>query len=251
MRKILPSTNSILSDHKRIGKRFIPPFFDGLGTRQDYSWMNQILPELIWISCLNRYFGLKRGAELVVALSMETRKQFSESPNWFATVSSYSTLTSSQTETIIASLTGLKLLEEIRSGLFQLLSLYPKCPLAFLYQKQSLSRHDYDIILEDFSTLVRELFDRTSYASTFMQGTALYIGFANKLLRVVEDTLLAQFQKLQEYPNTELSLKIASSVRASIPMVVFEQEPPFTSDWANYFWNRGLELVPCEIEVFE
>ena len=46
----------MLSDHKQIGKRFIPPLLDFAGTDvnslEKISWINCRLPELLWLGLL-------------------------------------------------------------------------------------------------------------------------------------------------------------------------------------------------------
>ena len=50
----------MLEDHRREGKRFIPPLMDlsGRDTMLFISYNDSILPELIWIEFLNEKFGL-------------------------------------------------------------------------------------------------------------------------------------------------------------------------------------------------
>jgi hypothetical protein len=53
----------ILSDHRKVGKKFIPPMLD-IGVFKDANWKEFILPELLWIALLNEKHGLRDGAEL-------------------------------------------------------------------------------------------------------------------------------------------------------------------------------------------
>ena len=59
----------VLGDHKRIGKRFIPPFLYQLGSLSEISWVNEIMPEILWIGLLIEHFGYQRGVELGLHLS--------------------------------------------------------------------------------------------------------------------------------------------------------------------------------------
>ena len=57
----------VLSDHKKVEKRFIPPLLQ-LGPLGEIKWIDCILPELLWIGLLNEYYDLSKGAELGLSL---------------------------------------------------------------------------------------------------------------------------------------------------------------------------------------
>ncbi|MBK8982398.1 MAG: hypothetical protein IPM38_08810 [Ignavibacteria bacterium] len=60
----------VLDDHKQIGKKFIPPLLQ-LGNFQDVDWQTIMIPELIWIGLINEMYGIKKGADLSLALPHE------------------------------------------------------------------------------------------------------------------------------------------------------------------------------------
>ena len=92
--------------------------------------------------------------------------------------------------------------------------------------------------------LITELADRGSKQSTFMQATAVYVYFLNDKLKVTSSSALADFTAIEDYPDTEASLKVAASVRATITGITNIPDQP--GDWQNYFWNRGRSLGQCE-----
>lgn len=71
------------------------------------------------------------------------------------------------------------------------------------------------------------------------------IPIANKL-KVFEGQSLANFPAIQYYPETEDSRIVAAGIRATIN-VLWGTEKALT-DWADYFWNRGLELETCNFQ---
>ena len=73
----MPMTNkgNVLSDHKKVGKKFIPPIIDKLGsTFQETSWVKFSIPELVWIALLNYRCGYKDGADLSLSLAKATKE---------------------------------------------------------------------------------------------------------------------------------------------------------------------------------
>jgi hypothetical protein len=60
----------ILANHKQVGKRFIPPFVATLGPLSEVRWVDDVLPELLWLALLNHQHGWKDGADLCLVLPM-------------------------------------------------------------------------------------------------------------------------------------------------------------------------------------
>ena len=54
----------------------------------------------------------------------------------------------------------------------------------------------------------------------------------------IERRLLAKFPEIEKYPHTELSEKVAASIRSSIYMFFTEPHYPQSATWPKYFWIR-------------
>ena len=93
--------HTVLSDHKRIGKKFIPPIIDKLGsTFKETSWVKLSIPELIWVALLNYRCGYKEGADLSLSLA-KAAKEATGKIEWYAPLSSFSALTNKQKNKIV------------------------------------------------------------------------------------------------------------------------------------------------------
>ena len=252
--------NRILSDHRQLGKKFIPPM-QQLGPWKDANWIGLILPEILWIALLNDCYGWVRGAELSLALARaaaeatgidptEFKKQFGKSPKqMFATTTAYATLSGEQEHQAISQLRKTSQLEPIVNGLALLFSYYPNCPLKFLLQ--GLPKHGNASNLEHFKQVLSALLDKYDDPATFTMANAMYIAFCtNKMRVIVEDrnssqkSALANLPAIKDFPNTEESRMVAAGVRASIGVLVTGDNA--STEWPDYFWNRGLELEACD-----
>jgi len=79
------------------------------------------------------------------------------------------------------------------------------------------------------------------------QATAVWLAFDCGRLKFSTGLALAEFPKIQDYPDTELSQRIAASIRSSLNQFFGELDMMASgSAWPVAFWNRGLELEPCE-----
>jgi len=81
------------------------------------------------------------------------------------------------------------------------------------------------------------------------QATAVWLAFDSGALVVNSDMALAQFPKIEDYPDTELSQRVAASIRNTHNMLVGNRRDLDTiSGWHNQFWNRGLVIEKCEFQ---
>jgi hypothetical protein len=70
----------VLSDHKRQGKQLIPPFVAKIGMPQFSSWIDKVIPEVIWIALLHRYAHVAEGNDLAVELARIAQEACSVTP---------------------------------------------------------------------------------------------------------------------------------------------------------------------------
>ncbi len=214
----------ILQDHKRKGKTFIPPLMHGIGPFKETIWAKTALPELLWIALIQDYYGYREGVELITSLSQIAHKCApSVKKRVFATINSLGTLTADEQSCIQSNLADSGELLKIQKALLPLIACYPECPLRFLFQdKPDLSgkRVRY---LKQLKFLVRRMYDKVSIDSVMVQATAIGLAFDSGVLKVFEGLALASFPEIEKYPLTDLSKKVAASIRATMHM--FFNEP--------------------------
>lgn len=232
----------VLKGHRQHGKRFIPPILDYVNL-SEISWLGDLLPELIWIGLMNAQFGMRRGVELCVELAKAASACTTDAKGAYAFMSEYDQLPPAEQECVRGRLSESGALDHVTEGLRLLATHYPECPLAFLWSTKQREVHD-EANLGTFKELVRDLADRRDKAATWVQATAVYVYFLNDKLKVPSSSALTDFTAIEAYPETEASTKIASYVRALINGLSGPLN--LSSEWRNYFWNRGQELESCE-----
>lgn len=202
---------------------------------------------------LNEYYDLSKGAELGLSLArvaLKTRDQ--NSKKWFAPISSFIVLTDEQKNDVIKLLKLSNELRELKQALIPLISFYPTCPLAFLFEGKVPNFENSKENLEQFKLLLSGLFNRWEKRATLVQASAIYIAFATDLLQVAKGSALANFPAVAEFPNTEESRGVSASVRAAVNQFFGTHFYDSLTTWPSYFWNRGLELEPCDYQgVYE
>ena len=87
----------VLRGYRRMGKRFIPPFLQHMSLTES-RWMDERVPELIWIALLIQVFGLKRGTEIALKIAKSAAKCGQPTQKAFAAASDYTMFKPESTE---------------------------------------------------------------------------------------------------------------------------------------------------------
>src|SRR5262249_17895553 len=96
--------------------------------------------------------------------------------------------------------------------------------------------------LETIKKVVGQNFDRRSFESTITQAVVLYAEVVGGRLKYVEGVRPPNLESLFDDFESEQATAAAAHVRMSVNQVFMFHESKIGSAWANYFWNRGLEL---------
>jgi len=233
----------VLQGYRQEGKRFVPPFLQDRNV-EEIPWMDNLVPELIWIALLNRMFGNTEGTALATSIAKAASSCDQSAKRGFATVSDYAALSDEQERCIRSALNAEGTLERALRGLAVLISHYSEFPLSFLADQDGLSEGSLSSTLSDLTEVIASIGDRLSHAATFAQATVVYICLINDQLKVSPGTSLANFTAIEAYPITEESQRVASSVRATVNFLVTTHA---SSGWSSSFWRQGRCLGPCEV----
>ena len=220
----------------------IPPWVATFGEPEDVSWTDTILPELLWIGLLHRKHGQIEGTKLALDLA-RFADETSRCPagGFYGAISDYAILGDPERH---------RLLQRVRESgaltlyleAFNPLLHYPFCPLGFLLEGERLEAAPY---LDVLSELVGVLFDKSHRTTVFVQSTFIYLAFVLDRLKVAEGLALARLPEVERYPDTEISRRIAASVRTAVISFFGKQPNTTRSPWSVEFWNRGYELTDC------
>ena len=244
----MPSKPKILADHKKVRSKYVTPWHQMFGSTIDVSWINEIIPELLWINLIEADYGNHRAVEIVTVVARIARTFVSAVPILtFASASDFARIAPGDRTKILAELKLKGVLPELRKSLSELISWFPTCPLREVFFEEIPSPTPSG--LNAIKSAVVGLYDRHSRSSTMTQATAVWLAFDSGGLVVIKGLALAQFPKIEEYPDTELSLKIAASIRNTVNMLVGNRRDlDSISGWHNQFWNTGLAIEKCEFD---
>lgn len=234
----------ILEGHKRVGKRFIPPMKQ-IPMMTDISYVNDMLPELVWIGLINDRVGYFRGARIIekVFLVIDKIKKEGQEGN-YALISSFNKLTSEQKLDIVASLRNDDVLEIIQNAIAPLVILYDECPLSFMGPPtNTYSEEDLVSIIKQ---CVKKTIDRYETPAVVLYGAMLLSRLVTKTIEFSSNMDLPDFDSVINSPDSDEAKRAAGFMRAN-GLGEFGILK-LSNSWAKHFWDRNYELSPCEFQ---
>lgn len=238
------SRREVLSDHHQYGKKLVTSFTHELGPLNEVSWVNTIIPEVLWIALVQSDYGHGEGVEIITDLARAAREIRPGRPNEtiFGWASAYSGLSAADWASVRHKLGPGEPLRSLQRSLEPLAALYPKFPMQGLLSEGAAVAPGY---LDRVRDTVASLYQRAHRDPMLVQATVVWLAFDADALKVAEGLALARFPEIERYPETELSRQVGAGVRSSLNML-FSTEGS-NHEWPRYFWNRGIELDPCDL----
>lgn len=237
----------VLADHRRIKSKLITPFNAALGPLREVSWINIMIPELLWIALLHRAYGDHRAVEIVTAFTRDVRDHSAAFSNTvWAAAGKFADMSAEAFRSILVGKEALYA-NEMRAALTPLSAWYPAHPLNAICDGTTPIAEP--AMLGHLGRVVTGLYDRSDRDTIMVQATAIWIAFDSGRLKVASDLALASFPEIEGYPQTELSQRIAASIRSSLNQMFGDGQMMASSgSWPVAFWNRGLQLQPCKVD---
>ena len=233
----------VLQGYRQEGKRFIPPFLQH-GSLTETKWMDDRVPELVWIGLLLHVFGVREGTAVAVSIAKAAAKCNQTAKRAFAATSDYMEFSDEQKQCVRSALTAEGTLGKASRGLAALIHHYTEFPLAFLADADCSNEDSSGSTLDDLREAIDSIRDRQGHAGIFAQATVVYIFLVNDRLTVAPHVGLANLPAIQEYPMTDESHRVAASVRSAVTFLLSQDIPTV---WRNSFWNQGRSFGPCDV----
>ena len=239
----------ILKDHKKRGNKFIHPLSEMADS--NHNWVNDTLPELIFVSELMNGCGQIKGVQLAIEFS-ETIAKFVEGDarHYVCFTSFVNNLSEEQKKSLLSELDKKGILGKLQLNLIDFIRLYQECPLNFLLEGTKLDANLVDpTYLSLYKESLLELLDKTSKRSTLCIGFIIAYYIKNRLISMPRELFERSMDvnELINYPDTLKSRVVASSCRASSVMFMSRFiNTTETKRWAKQFWQKGLIIENLE-----
>lgn len=229
-----------LAGHVKRGKKFVSPL-NALQGMRSYSYVNDLLPELLWLGLINDYSGYLRGRDVLECV-VNVGKDWDLPIKNFALQSAYVSLSEVQKFEIIASWESASLLPSIRSALSPLVLLYDRFALRFVGPPPQVV--PTDALVDRLERVLGSAADKYKTPGIMLHGALLMNNLLAGRVHFSSHIELPDFNAVVDRPDSEDARRAASFIRASAMAQIGFVDPP--SEWAQYFWSTSYDLVDCE-----
>jgi len=237
------SQQKILKDHKRIGKRFVPPIMQL--DMQEVSYLNKLLPEIIWMGLVFDRIDYGAGINLCEKIAKLAHETYaSEKHANFALCSSFLRLEDRQKEELVSKLQDQKLLESIQLYLAPLIVLYDNFPMSFLGVTQN--KIEKETLIKRIKEGIKRYIDKYEKPGLVLQSTTIYIRGITGGLFLNKDIEPLDLNSIINNPESEPAKRAGAFVRSSVLMEIMSPEGEPLAKWADSFWDQGLQVDTCE-----
>jgi hypothetical protein len=237
----------ILEGHKKVGKKYIPQILQWPGFRE-INWVNDIIPELIWIAVLQQKIGYRIASEAMADLH-KMYIEVCDTKYLHSFFSSYHTLSDSAKETFRKKFEKSEYYEKVFEGLKDLQHYYPNHPLQFLYEGREIKESEVNIqVIKDS---IKGVLERRSKRGTIAQASVLFNSIATGKFNSPAGSIFWEFTEIDNYPDTDKSLQLASSIRAMINAFMNKENKNMDCEWVKSFWQNSFIIEPPTLKLIK
>ncbi len=244
----------ILQGYKKTGSKFVSPM-NSLPNMKSMSYVDFILPELIWIGLINDNLGYIKGARLleIVFITINeiignevTEEKIHNTDNGtyenFAYISSFKKLDTDQKKQLQSSFAEKDVLKQLQNYLAPLVLLYDDFPMNFIGSPNEIIEEE-DLI-ERISISVGKHRDKYDTPGIILHGSALLSSLVTQKICLPRDMDLPDFNAVVFAPDSDEAKRAAGFMRANVLGEFGMLE--IKDQWAKYFWKRSYDLRPCK-----
>lgn len=210
----------------------------------EVSYVQDLLPEILWIGLINDYLGFRNGISLTnTIIEIAHAINNNSCKISFAICSSYNLLNEQQKNDIVAKLTDLNLIKDLSDSLEPISGLYKGFPLNFICPHPTSTPKE--TLLERIKKTVIDLFDKYTLPSVAAQSMLTYSRITTGCLKIPNTMKIPDFNAIFEDFNSEEAKWAAGFIRSSAITELSPELNEGIGEWSKTFWNQGLVVDSC------
>lgn len=243
----MAKNKKILEDHKKIGKKLVPPMMHSLPL-QETDYINDLLPEIIWIGLIHESIGYRNGIDMVRSFVKSVYDSY-ESENYinFSIASNLNKLSAQEKEKCVQKLLKNEIFLEVSEILSPLVYFYSDSPFSFLNREVDLTKAEEVELLGRLKKCIANHFDRYGTPSAMAQLNVFYTRVLDGKIFFTRDMNIPDFNSLLDAPDSEEARMAAAFVRSEVKQEYMFGRYGYDNAWSKSFWNQSYFLGDCEL----
>ncbi len=231
-----------LAGHKKIGSKFIPPMMQ-IEKIHEVSYLNDALPNLIWMGLIFDHYGYKQGIRLIDCLVSTAYDICKDEKGNFSYLCYYSMLDISKKAEIYRALKSNGILYQLQYAIAPLSCLFRYFPALFLKPDFKIDKTDF---IPRLKRTIKEVTDRYSELATAIQVTTLYNSITNGKLHIDSHIEMPDLNSIFTAPDSEEAKRAASFARSNLNGELGFRSDEISKGWVRDFWIQIYKLEDCE-----
>lgn len=235
-KKSAQKPRTILDDHERKGKKFIPPLRQ-IPNLSIANWPKDQLPETIWLALMVHRLGWNRATTILDKIVTKAHEVGPKDRNWIL-LSDYYDLSEEARVQVIGALSQSER-EDLEWALAPL-SIYDHCPIHFMCSQEESTEQ----AIAEVRVVCERVFDKKSKESLYAIALSMWVLIKAGRLVFPPDIVIPDLNSFKSYPKTPESREAASFLRAMYGGVVASHAQS-GSVWCSAFWDFNRAQTDC------
>lgn len=218
------------------------------------KWEQDLLPEYLWIVRLASYYGEGKWFPLYTRVLDTFDSSVDPKSTLLGLVSDFALIPTEQRASLLAAHDDL-LLDAVHKPFGGILTLYPDCPMAWIFREGWLEYghvRSRDKTVESLRQLVVTMFDPDTDNIRHLRGVPLCRALKHR--RLALPSTLDVVEMMPRYPNgctAEERREVQQFAKMTLN-TLFMTDPRFSEHtWAKAFWRANASLAPCLVRDYE
>jgi hypothetical protein len=235
---------TVLGDHKKVGSKFIPPMMQ-FPNWNEISYINQILPEIIWMGLINDKYGYRSGINLSskIATKAFELKETDKHIN-FTIASNFNLLSDKKKSELVHALTESYDISKYRDALLPLIALYQGFPLSFIGMSEKIWKKEELVAI--MKKCVERHFNKYETPASIIQANVTYVRGSTGGLHFASHIDMPDLNSLLDDPESEKAKRAESFVRIGAMQEMMPMGVTRNLDWPKSFWNQSYKIDKCD-----
>ena len=211
----------------------------------EISYINQILPEILWMGLINDKFGYRVGIDLSSKIAKKAfdLKETDKHVN-FTIVSNFSLLSDDKKSELVRDLTDSSDISKYRDALLPLIALYQGFPLSFVGVSEKI--RDKKELIKIIKKCIDKHLNKYETPALIIQANVIYVRGSTGGLHVASHIEMPDLNSLIDDPKSEKAIRAESFVRIGAMQEMMPMGDSRAYNWAKSFWNQSYKIDKCD-----
>ena len=243
----MPKKTKIFPGYKQVKKTLLHPIKQLPGGTKPCGYLDDMLPEIIWVALMYEQSGYKRGLGILQKI-VQIADTVVDKNNHYSLVSAtcYSYFSDEQKSQFVEKLKEKEFLDYMQKCLVPLVLLYDEFPMRFIGVPSVV--YNRSELVNIITLCVKKYTNKYNTPGVMLNAAATAGLWATNRIKYNKGITIPNIDAIIDNPKSKEAQKSAGHFRASALGIMFGYNKNRDISWAKYFWDHGYVISSCEIK---